>query len=414
MRIHVLGLGAISALVSHHLRIALPRAYPITLIRRSKQLVTKGRVDDGVIRIENHGIVVSSTGYESEVVDEEELMRVGRKSARELRGFTLNMPEKPAKPMEPLHPIESLIITSKPQVTLQVLKKLQPRLSSDSTIVLLQEGLGVYEYVIQEIFRNPETRPHFIIAFNTHGAWQKNFRQVVHAGIGEIEFGIVPDPQNRDFEASLKDAHTPIQSRSLRIDDIAQPDDPHFSHYRSLRLTVAALSAMEALNAKWKPIQDVHVAMRRKLAVNAVIYPMTALMGCRNGDIFREEASRRIARRICSEASAAYACELISSTHSMLERLGDEHNEGQMSVGRLPRELEYPALEEECQRVVAKTKGNISSMLKDVRQGKPTEIDFINGYLIRLSNAHGRKAPANSMLLDLIKMRSSIPLDQML
>jgi len=414
MRLHILGLGPIGSLIAHHLRLALPREHKITLIHRSKRLATRERFDEGVIRIENNGIVMSSTGYDSEVFDEEELTKVGVKSTKESLGYTLNMPEKQRKPVDPLQTIESLIITTKAHSTMPAITRLLPRLSADSTIVLLQNGLGVYERMIQNVFRNPETRPQFILASNTHGAWLKNYSQVVHAGIGEIEFGIVPDPRNRDFEASLKDERVPKHDRRLQIDGIVQRDDPHFPRYRSLRLTVAALSAMEALGTEWRPIDEVYVTMRRKLVVNAVINPLTALMGCRNGEIFTHMASRRIVQRICSEASAAYACELKSLTHATLERIGDEDNQGQVPVGRLPRALEQTALEKECLRVAEKTKGNISSMLSDVRQGKSTEIDFINGYLLHLGETHRIPMPGNAMLLNLVKMRSAIPLDQIL
>jgi len=414
MRLHILGLGPIGTLVAHHIRLSLPREHKITLIHKSKRLASRERFNGGLIRIENNGIVTSSTGYDSEVFDEEELAKRGTKSKRELLGYTLNMPEEPRKPVEPLQQIESLIITTKAQSTLPAITRLLPRLSADSTIVLLQNGLGVYERLIQHVFRNPETRPQFILASNTHGAWLKNYSQVVHTGIGDIEFGIIPDPRNRDFEASLKDERVPARNRRLEINDITHPSDLYFHRYRSLRLTVAALSAAEALSSKWRPIREVQVAMRQKLVVNAVINPLTALMGCRNGDIFTRNGSGRIAKTICTEASAAYACELQSLTHSMLKSFGDMDNQGQVPIGRLSPALQADALEKECLRVAKLTKGNISSMLTDIRQGRRTEIDYINGYLLRLGAAHRLSMPGNLMLRNLIAMRSSIPLDQML
>jgi 2-dehydropantoate 2-reductase len=414
MRLHIIGLGPIGTLVAHHIRLSLPREHKITLIHKSNRLASRERLDGGVLRIENNGFVTSSTGYDSEVFDEEELIKRGAKSKRELLGHTLNIPEEPRDPVEPLQQIESLIITTKAQSTMPIITRLLPRLSADSTIVLLQNGLGVYERLIQHVFRNPETRPQFILASNTHGAWLKNYSQVVHTGIGDIEFGIIPDPRNRDFEASLKDESVPARDRRLEINDITRPNDPYFHRYRSLRLTVAALSAAEALNSKWRPIHEVQVAMRRKLAVNAVINPLTTLMGCRNGEIFTQGASRLIARTICIEASTAYARELKSLTHSMLKSFGDVDNQGQVPIGRLPPALQAGALEKECVRVAKSTRGYISSMLTDVRQGRETEIEYINGYLLRLGRAYQLPMPGNLMLLSLVKMRSSIPLDQIL
>ncbi|KIM88675.1 hypothetical protein PILCRDRAFT_85227 [Piloderma croceum F 1598] len=384
MRLHIVGLGPIGTLVAHHIRLSLPREHKITLIHKSKRLASRERVDGGVIRTECNGIVTSSTGYDLDVFDEEELMKTGSKSKQELLGHTHSMPEEPRESVEPLPRIESLIVTTKAQSTLSIITRLLPRLSADSTIVLLQNGLGVYERLIQNVFRNPETRPQFVLASNSHRAWLKNYSQVVHTSIGNIEFGIIPDPRNRDFEASLKDERVPARDRCLEINDITQPNDPHFHRYRSLRLTVAALSAAEALSSKWNPIREVQVTMRQKLVVNAVIGPLTALMGCRNGDLFTHRASGRIAKTICSEASAAYARELQSSTHYMLKSFGDVDNQGEVPIGRLPLALRAQTLEKECSRVAELSRGQISSMLTDVRQGKDTEIEYINGYLLRL------------------------------
>jgi 2-dehydropantoate 2-reductase len=407
MRFHVVGMGPIGSLVAHHLRIVLPHSHQISLIHRTQRLTEDARKD--TIRIEHNGVITSSTGYESEVFKKIEEPKLEVRGTR--RRSTIFTKETP---VEHLQTIESLIITTKAHRTIHAVKLLLPRLSTDCTIVLLHNGLGVYEQLIQEVFRNPETRPHFILASNTHGAWQRHFTKVVHTVIGEIEFGIVPDAGGRDFEVSLKDERIPKHDRHLRIDDIGTVDDPYFLRYRSLRLTVAALSAMEALDAKWKPIGDVHVAMRRKLVVNAVISPLTALIGCRNGDLFKHNETLRIARKVCYEASTAYTNEMKSSAQSMLESIGDDDNERQMPLGRLPRALEPHALESECLRVAEITKGNISPMLADVRLGKPTEIDYINGYLLQLGKAYRADMPTNSLLLELVKLRTAIPLDQTL
>jgi 2-dehydropantoate 2-reductase len=184
--------------------------------------------------------------------------------------------------------------------------------------------------------------------------------------------------------------------------------------YRSLRNTVAALCSLdEALHTSWKPIAQVQLAMRRKLVVNAVINPLTALMGCRNGDIFTTNAARRIMRRVCDEASKVYEAQFRAETEAWLSSQGTDGH-AHMSVGHVPRELTRSFLEEECERVAKLTKGNISSMLSDVRRGKETEIEYINGHLLNLGTTYSIQMPATAMLLNLVKMRSAIPLDQML
>ncbi len=53
--------------------------------------------------------------------------------------------------------------------------------------------------------------------------------------------------------------------------------------------------------------------------------------------------------------------------------------------------------------VAAKTHQNTSSMLQDVQRGKATEIDSINGYVIRSAKKHGIPVPINETLYSLVK-----------
>jgi 2-dehydropantoate 2-reductase len=49
------------------------------------------------------------------------------------------------------------------------------------------------------------------------------------------------------------------------------------------------------------------------------------------------------------------------------------------------------------------TAANISSMLQDVFKKKRTEIDFINGVIVRQGQELGIATPVNSLLTDLVK-----------
>ena len=52
------------------------------------------------------------------------------------------------------------------------------------------------------------------------------------------------------------------------------------------------------------------------------------------------------------------------------------------------------------QKIDAKAR---SSMADDLREGRPTEIDFLNGEVVRLAEKLGRKAPVNSAIVSLVK-----------
>jgi 2-dehydropantoate 2-reductase len=49
---------------------------------------------------------------------------------------------------------------------------------------------------------------------------------------------------------------------------------------------------------------------------------------------------------------------------------------------------------------------NTSSMLSDIKRGLPTEIDFINGFIVHEAQKKNVPVPMNSMLLSLIKSKT--------
>ncbi|KAF9454142.1 hypothetical protein P691DRAFT_798405 [Macrolepiota fuliginosa MF-IS2] len=409
MHFHVLGLGSIGTFLAHHLRRALPPEIPITLIHKLRSQAERTLASGNIIRVERNGVVTQTTGFKTDVFD---------KPLRTSHGPWLPKSEMAIEHEEEANsnqPISSLLVTTKAHQALPAISKLAPLLSADSTIVLLQNGMGLYEELSSKVFRNPGQRPHFIIASNTHGVFTKGFHHVVHAGPGAIDFGIMPDLQGRNFETSLDDESIPPFDRHLQLNDITTPNDPHFKRYKSLRDTVALLLLLQPLHVTWRPMHEMQVILRRKLVVNAVINPLTAIMGCRNGDLSASPATQYLMDSICYEASQAFAAEFQSETNQWVHGLAEQGVDANtIDVTRLPLALTKAALAEEVVKVMTATRGNISSMLMDIRHGNPTEIDYINGYLLKIGRTHRVRMPTNATLLNLVKLRSHIPLDQQL
>ena len=123
---------------------------------------------------------------------------------------------------------------------------------------------------------------------------------------------------------------------------------------------------------------SIHSAMWRKLAVNCVINPLTALMDCKNGDL--RDHQEEIAH-ICEEVAMTMTRE---GFHTSPESL-----------------LFY------VNQVIDLTAENISSMLQDIRALRHTEIDYITGFLLKRARAHGIPVPENTRLYELVKRKES-------
>lgn len=123
---------------------------------------------------------------------------------------------------------------------------------------------------------------------------------------------------------------------------------------------------------------SIHSAMWRKLAVNCVINPLTALMDCKNGDL--RDHQEEIAH-ICEEVAMTMTRE---GFHTSPESL-----------------LFY------VNQVIDLTAENISSMLQDIRALRHTEIDYITGFLLKRARAHGIPVPENTRVYELVKRKES-------
>ena len=123
---------------------------------------------------------------------------------------------------------------------------------------------------------------------------------------------------------------------------------------------------------------NIRAEMWRKLAVNCVINPLTALWDCPNGEL-RHHPEAVMA--ICQEVAA------------VIEREG-HHTSAD--------DLRYYV-----DQVIESTAENISSMLQDMRALRHTEIDYITGYLLKRARAHGIAVPENARLFEMVKRKES-------
>ncbi|KAI0031408.1 ketopantoate reductase PanE/ApbA C terminal-domain-containing protein [Vararia minispora EC-137] len=413
MRFHVAGVGSVGSLLAHHLRKTLDPRHTITLLHKTEERRCNVSKRDPTISIVSGGVTQTSSGFSHELSGTSQLL-----FSRKRIPPKEHAPEEDEDLDAPLYAdtIDSLFVATKAHSVVPLIRQLLHRIRPSSTIVLVHNGMGVYERLVQEIFRNHENRPHIIFTCNTHGAYTIG-QKVVHAshrGAGTLRFGIVPDPRGRDYEVRRV---SPTGERTLSLDSISPPDDPDPEHYASLRNTVAVLSSLSGLLATWEPISDIVIAMKRKVVVNSIINPLTAIMNCRNGDILDSPNTHRIARMVCEEAALAFAMEhntrLLDAGRkfALPRRLQPKDHFKAAVLSRLPLPLRADGLVSEVFRIAKSTAWNSSSMVQDIRANRSTEIEFLNGYLVGLGRKYNIKMHINAFLADMMRLRQDVPLD---
>lgn len=224
-----------------------------------------------------------------------------------------------------------LLVTLKAWQVSDAVKSLAARLPVTTPILLIHNGLGTVDELAG--LRQP-----LLLAATTHAA-RHDGNVIIHVASGTTQIGPAR-PYAEDYSA---------------LADTLQNVLPDVAWYNSI-----------------------HTPLWRKLAVNCVINPLTALRDCTNGELRDDQI---LIEALCSEVAAVMARE---GHHTSTEDL-----------------LYY------TNQVIESAAENTSSMLQDIRAQRRTELDYITGYLIRRARAHGVPVPENTRLYEQVKRKES-------
>lgn len=178
-----------------------------------------------------------------------------------------------------------------------------------------------------------------IAGVTNEGATLTDSGRIRHAGHGETIIGTI-------------DGKTPVQLRSIR-------------------------EVFNKVGFECKMSRDIKSLLWSKLIINVGINALSAVTRLPNGKLIEYEGTRRILRDAVTEAARI-------AKRKRIKLIFDD-----------------PLAKVEA--VCESTQSNLCSMLQDVLGKKRTEIDFINGVIVRLAQELGIDVPTNKFLLDLVK-----------
>ncbi|AVJ16511.1 2-dehydropantoate 2-reductase [Serratia rhizosphaerae] len=232
---------------------------------------------------------------------------------------------------EHLRSSELLLVTLKAWQVSDAVAALLPKLNPACAILLLHNGMGTQDEL-------PANEQPILQGTTTHAA-RHDGHTIIHVADGTTHIG----PTSPAAEALSHLAEVLHQA----LPDVA-----------------------------WH--NTITAALWRKLAVNCVINPLTALYDCRNGELRHYPEQITL---ICSEVAGVMAME---GHHTTCE-----------------------GLRQYVMQVIESTADNVSSMLQDIHAQRHTEIDYITGYLLRRARSHGMMLPENARLFDLVKRKEN-------
>jgi 2-dehydropantoate 2-reductase len=212
-------------------------------------------------------------------------------------------------------------------------------------LVILQNGIGN-----EDIVGNHISKTKILRAVTTNGALLQEPGKVIHTGDGIVKIGI---PFQEDFSNNNQ------ESEKARSD-------------LNLLGELITLAGFEVII-----VEDIIKEGWEKVFVNIGINAFGALTGLKNGQLLESEGLKQMMEEAVVEAiKVAKAKEIELSEEDFVALTYD---------------------------VAEKTAENKNSMLQDILNGQPTEIDFINGRVLKYAKDLNVKAPINELLTHLIK-----------
>jgi 2-dehydropantoate 2-reductase len=199
----------------------------------------------------------------------------------------------------------------------------------------------VTDEVSSQLFPDPDTRPTYWAGICNAGVYRQSPFHIVHAGRGHLKFGVVGPRPTDDYDPDPRKT---------------QLGNPMVAQLLSSRLLEPYLLSPERTTQ----------AQLLKLVINSVINPLTAAFHRKNGALL-DLSYEPIMQFLVKEAGAI--------VRALLPDMPAKDVYSDMVLNRAVLE------------VAKLTAQNTSSMLQDVQAGRPTEIDYINGYFV----AQGKK-----------------------
>jgi 2-dehydropantoate 2-reductase len=215
-------------------------------------------------------------------------------------------------------------------------------ISPQGKVVALQNGIGHHERLAEALHGDQ-----LFFAVNTEGARRLSETEVEHTGHGCLRIG--PWQKQRQTDQLLADF--------IRFANASG---------------VPAEYAEETCSLIW-----------RKVIVNGVVNPLTALFEVANGRLLDSPVTISTMRRLFAEAAAVAN-----------------------AAGQKIDETDWQELVTICRN----TSRNHSSMLQDFWHGRPTEIEAINGYLVKKGKELGVSTPWNETVRKTVLLKTSLRL----
>ena len=237
-----------------------------------------------------------------------------------------------------------ILICVKSYQVKSVLSDTSRQLNKKSVIILCHNGMGAFEEYLELLGVQSDDKSVFfsqtvLSLLITHGSKKNSKQHIIHTGQGKGDLGLIYGDYNQLL----------FQKITASLNTVL----PNITWYDNIK------------EKQWL-----------KLAINSVINPLTAINNMPNGDVLLPTYHQQINLLINEFIAVAYHHGINFSNTFLFSMISD---------------------------VAKKTAVNRSSMLSDVKNKQRTEIDYINGYIVKLGKQDNIATTEHQALIKHIK-----------
>ncbi|KAL3233556.1 2-dehydropantoate 2-reductase [Nakaseomyces bracarensis] len=277
--------------------------------------------------------------------------------------------------------IKNLVITTKTYQTKEAIAPYLPYIDNETNIILIQNGLGVLEVLKEEVFNN-SSKPNLFQGVISHGVYQDKGFIYNHAGWVGMKIARLPWSEG-DMIQTVDFVKRDTENELIKL--LTQP------------------KLAKDFGIEHMTYQEMLLGQLFKFLINSCMNPVTAIVDCVNGEMVDH----------CSPVFRSIIDECLSVLRVAYKPLFDYDRKYQgndqyptlgvndvLQVDHMVKEVV------DCGCVV--NERNSSSMRQDTLYLRDTEIEYINGYIVKL--AHDFKlaedsCKVNKTISELVNLR---------
>lgn len=347
-RIHVLGFSTHARFIAH--AIASTPDVPVSIIAHHPKVMTRWGEEKRMLSLYD---VAGRHTSSVEIPCPEAL---------------LASPQSLKRVADPDYFLDHVIVDVMSAAVLPSLDVLRDRIDSQTTICLLQPGLGLLERINEGVFTDPVTRPNFVLGHSTHliSKFSDLLYSVKYKGPGGLY-----------LHAVSRSAEDPAPDQSW-IDEGKQQSQ----HLARL------LSSTEILNVTGLPWDRFLARKLPWLIFCSAADAISVILGCKYKAIYHNPHARNLWENLLDETAA-----IVSQFPELT-----------------PEKRLYFAgngFRRQLRTFLVAMGPSVSPWVRRVRLGEVPPVDYFNGYIVRRAQELGLDHTHNAVVLETVKRASS-------